>query len=394
LSEDDPSAIGTPPVEDLGDLYEHAPCGYLSILPNGCIFKVNATFSTWVGFSGEQLLGKHLHDLLNVAGRIFFETHFAPLLRMQGFFNEVALDLITQLGARLPVLVNATERRDADGTHLFTRLTVFNATDRRRYERELLDARAAAEATQKELQALNIKVQSSLLDERETAELREQFIAVLGHDLRNPLAAISGGVELLRREPLNAKSARMVDIIEKSAGRMKGLIDDVMDFARGQLGSGLSLDLKIDQLLTPILQQVVTELRISFPGRVIDATIDISDPIYCDSVRVAQLLSNLLGNALMYGAPDLPIRVCAGRQEASFTLSVANGGRPIPPAAMERLFQPFTRGAVRPSQQGLGLGLFIAFQVAKAHGGTLEVESSPEETRFTFCMPLRDSAIP
>ncbi len=139
------------PTEDLEDLYENAPCGYLSIEPNGRVFKVNLTFSTWLGFPREELVGKQFHDLLNIAGRIFFETHFAPLLRMQGFFNEVALDFVTKQGVRLPVLVNATEKRDAEGGHVFTRLTIFNATDRRRYERELLTAKGAAEESQKEL---------------------------------------------------------------------------------------------------------------------------------------------------------------------------------------------------------------------------------------------------
>jgi signal transduction histidine kinase len=230
--------------------------------------------------------------------------------------------------------------------------------------------------------------EATLLSERRTSELREQFIAVLGHDLRNPLSAISGGVELLRRSTLDAKAARLVNLIQMSVARIAGLIDDVMDFARGQLGSGLTLDLAENEPLTPVLRQVVSELRTSFPDRVIKAEIGFDDPVHCDPKRIAQLLSNLLGNALTHGAAQMPIRVRAGIEEAVFELSVANAGEPIPPAAMERLFQPFTRRAVRPSQQGLGLGLFIASQIAKAHSGTLNVVSSPEETRFTFRMPL------
>ena len=132
--------------EDLEDLYENAPCGYLSLAPDGRIVKANATLSAWLGFSAEELLKKRFHDLLNVAGRIFFETHFAPLLRMQGFFHEVALDFVTMDGTKLPVLANAMERRDDQGDLLFTRITIFKAVDRRRYERDLVDARAAAEA--------------------------------------------------------------------------------------------------------------------------------------------------------------------------------------------------------------------------------------------------------
>ena len=92
--------------EDLEDLYENAPCGYLSLSPDGRIAKANLTLSTWMGFSREQLLGKRLREILNVSGAIFYETHFAPLLRMQGFFNEVALDLVTADGMKLAVLAS------------------------------------------------------------------------------------------------------------------------------------------------------------------------------------------------------------------------------------------------------------------------------------------------
>jgi sigma-B regulation protein RsbU (phosphoserine phosphatase) len=166
-----------------------------------------------------------------------------------------------------------------------------------------------------------------------------------------------------------------------------------MDFARGQLGSGIALDPTDKEPLAPILEQVIAESRAHFPDRVIEADIGFDDPIHCDRPRIGQLLSNLLGNALSYGAAETPIRVRAAMEGASFELSVSNAGNPIPPAAMERLFQPFTRGAVRPSQQGLGLGLFIASEVAKAHGGTLVATSSAEETRFTFRMPLTRSLI-
>ncbi len=229
--------------------------------------------------------------------------------------------------------------------------------------------------------------EASLLDERKTAELREQFIAVLGHDLRNPLSAVKAAAQLLRRGSLNAKAAGLVSLIEKSANRMGGLIENVMDFARGRLGSGLPLE-RTDEPLGPLLRQVVAELGASFPDRVIEIEFACEGAIVCDQTRIGQLLSNLLGNALTHGVQDQPIRVRAGIAGMDFELSVSNAGNPIPAAAMERLFHPFSRGDVRPSQQGLGLGLFIASEIAKAHHGTLDVSSSAEETRFTFRMPL------
>jgi sigma-B regulation protein RsbU (phosphoserine phosphatase) len=100
------------------------------------------------------------------------------------------------------------------------------------------------------------------------------------------------------------------------------------------------------------------------------------------------LVSNLVGNALAYGRADGPVRVEASTEGGMFELSVCNTGAPIPPATMERLFDPFTRGDVRPNRQGLGLGLYIASEIARAHRGTLTASSSPEETRFTFRMPV------
>lgn len=229
--------------------------------------------------------------------------------------------------------------------------------------------------------------EASLLSERETAELREQFIAVLGHDLRNPLASINAGAQLLLRTPLDDTARSLVGAIRSSAGRMAELINDVLDFARGRLGGGLELERNADENLRPVLEQVVAELRSARPDRVIEADFGFKDPVPCDRFRVGQLLSNLIANALAHGAADRPVRVRASTVGGTFELSVVNAGDPIPPEIIERLFQPYFRASNRAPRQGLGLGLYIANQIAQAHGGTLDVSSSPEETRFTFRMP-------
>jgi sigma-B regulation protein RsbU (phosphoserine phosphatase) len=140
--------------------------------------------------------------------------------------------------------------------------------------------------------------------------------------------------------------------------------------------------------LEPILNHVVAELNAAWPDRQIDTFLALGRPVHCDQGRIAQLFSNLLANAVTHGAADRPINVRASTQGGTFELSVANAGDRIPAVALERLFRPFTRGAVRPHQQGLGLGLYIAWEIAQAHRGTLDVVSSHEETRFTFRMPL------
>lgn len=231
---------------------------------------------------------------------------------------------------------------------------------------------------------------ATLKEERAVSALREQFIAVLGHDLRNPLNAIRASASVLALSPLDGNAAKVVRIIEGSVDRMSGLIDDVMDFARGRLGDGIHLDLDCGVRLEPALRQVVTELQGSARDRLIVADIDLpAEEFRCDQKRISQLASNLLGNALTYGAPGEPVEFSAGRDGGDFVLSVANAGKPISPDTMSRIFEPFERGGNQRSLQGLGLGLYIAHSIAKAHDGTLQVKSDFTETRFTFRMPVR-----
>lgn len=229
--------------------------------------------------------------------------------------------------------------------------------------------------------------ETQLIEAQKAAELREQFIAVLGHDLRNPLGAITSGVTLLEKTPLNERGASLVAMMQKCTSRMTELIENVLDFARGRMGAGISLDVQIGARLEPVLHQVISELRVSWPERTVAVDYDLAEPVNCDPSRIAQLFSNLLGNALTYGAPDEPVRVGAKSDATGFELFVANGGAPISDAAMAKLFQPFVRGDIQSSQQGLGLGLYIASEIAKAHGGELTATSTPEETRFTLRIP-------
>lgn len=385
--------------EDLSDLYENAPCGYLSLGPDGRIVKINQTLCTWLGRTPGEIVGKRLRNLLNVAGSIFYETHFAPLLRMQGFFHEVALDLVKADGTRVAVLANASEKRNVDGDLLFTRLTIFQATERRRFERELVEAQAAERKARKELEELVASLSAGiaeqtekLLEAHQTAELREQFIAVLGHDLRNPLAAIDAGANRLLRDAVwTEKSPTILRLMKNSVTRMSSLIDNVLDLARSRLGGGIALDLNSERPLQPTLEQVVEEIRAAHPDRAIHAVIDIPPTVRVDHNRVAQMFSNLLGNAVAHGAEDGPIKVIGGlRRDGMLELTVSNAGEPIPPEMVEHLFKAFHRGQVRNNAQGLGLGLYIASQIAQAHGGRIDVVSDPDETRFIFTMPVDD----
>ncbi len=234
--------------------------------------------------------------------------------------------------------------------------------------------------------------EEKLQQELETAVLREQFIAILGHDLRNPLNAISSSAQLLDRINHEERSHRLVNIIRDSSYRINGLIENMLDFASGRLGGGISISLNPDQDLEKILIQVVEEMQAVWPNRNIKLNFDFQSPVNADGKRVAQLFSNLLGNALNYSPPESTIEVTASSNAKEFNLCVANEGKKIPDAAMERLFQPFSRGEVEPNQKGLGLGLYIASEIANAHGGELSVSSTAAKTCFTLIIPTNDSS--
>jgi signal transduction histidine kinase len=236
--------------------------------------------------------------------------------------------------------------------------------------------------------------EAALNAERTNAQLREQFIAVLGHDLRNPLSAISSATEVLRRLPQTPVAQEMLGIQKRSIGRMRDLIDNVLDFARSRLGKGLEISAKPDPELAAHLRQAVVELQTSMPNRTIELTLDLSRPVSCDSQRISQMLSNLVANALTHGDPVSPVQVVARHRDGAFEMSVTNRGETIPPHVVEQLFEPFSRGKVKRNQEGLGLGLYIATEIARAHGGTLAVDSRDGTTHFTFRMPAASDAHP
>ena len=358
--------------ENFEDFFESTLCGFIIADKQGAILRVNKKMGAWINCKPGELIGKRFSDLLTIGGKIYYETHLSPLLRMQGFFDEVVLELKGTTGDKLRVMVNALERRDKDDQLSFLRYTIIKASDRLQYELNLQEAKKLAEL--------------ELVTQKEIVTLREQLIAVLGHDLRNPLSAISMAVEMLSTSP-EVSDTSLLGILKRSTFRMKELVSNIMDFARTRLGDGIILNRQHVQL-EPVLQQVVAEMKLIHPTREITSTFHIAMPLNCDSDRLAQLLSNLLANALTHGDADFPVHVMAMVNNKNFELSVTNKGVPIPAYLHERLFTPFAREEGYASQHGLGLGLYICSEIAKAHDGTLNFTSSGNETCFIFSMPL------
>jgi len=226
-----------------------------------------------------------------------------------------------------------------------------------------------------------------LEQERELATLREQFIAVLGHDLRNPIAAIDAGTSRLIKEGWTERSPVILKLMKTSLSRMSGLVENVMDLARARMGGGLVLSKSLDDVAVTI-QNVVDEVVVANPARQIVASIDIANAVAVDHLRIAQMVSNLVANAVTHGAQDQPIEIRAQLVDDELEISVTNGGEPIEVSQIDKLFLPFRRGEGKSGAQGLGLGLYIAAQIARAHGGRIDVRSDPTETCFVFRMPI------
>jgi PAS domain S-box-containing protein len=399
-------------MEDLEDLFENAPCGYLSTDRAGRIIKVNQTFASWTGYQRDPLVGRRFLDLLNIAGKVYYETHFAPLLRMQGFFNEVALDVVCANRARLPVLVNAVERRDAAGQVRFIRITVFKAADRRQYERELLEARRSADQANAELRQLNLTLETRIEEAvrermQAEAELRQsqkmeavgQLTGGIAHDFNNLLAGIVGSLELLQMRLAQGRIGELDPLFamaHNAAKRAATLTHRLLAFSRRQ-----SLDPRPTDLNR--LVGGMEELIRSTMAPAVDVHVVAADELWTALVDVNQFenaLLNLCINArdAMPDGGQLTIETgnhvfdaqAAREHELSpgqyVSLRVSDTGTGMPPEVIERAFDPFF--TTKPVGQGTGLGLSMIYGFVRQSGGQVRICSvMGEGTAMSLYLP-------
>jgi len=221
---------------------------------------------------------------------------------------------------------------------------------------------------------------------------RDQFLAVLGHDLRNPLTAILMSAARMSGE--GDKGAKAAARILSSAERMRRMVDDLLDLTRTRLGTGIPIaPVRMD--LDAVCREVLSEFQAIHPDRVLAFHSEGDLRGLWDSDRLAQVLSNLIGNALQHGEPGRPVGLTARVEGGEVVIEVHNEGRPIPGAALANIFEPMVRHATEgePSQTtSLGLGLHIARELVLAHGGTVNVTSTAlGGTTFTVRLPRRSA---
>lgn len=228
--------------------------------------------------------------------------------------------------------------------------------------------------------------------EREAAQravLAEQLVGIVSHDLRNPLNAVLLGTHLLRSGELSPSNARVAARIASSAERANRLVADLLDFTQARLGGGLRVVTRPMDLHS-LVAECVEEVRVSWPGRMIDVRTSGPGTGRADPDRLAQLVSNLATNALTYGSADQPVIITSSVHDESLEIQVSNHGRPIEAELLAHIFEPLRRGehSVKLGSRSIGLGLYIVREIASAHGGRVTVTSSEAEgTKFVVQLP-------
>jgi PAS domain S-box-containing protein len=316
--EPDPRAqLGRLLEEDPADLYENAPMGYLSALPDGRIVKVNRTFCAWTGRSPEDLLGVRFQDLLTMGGRVFHETHVVPLLRMQGAVREIAMDVVRMDGSVLPCLINAVELRDDDGAPVLMRATLFEATARRRYERELLAAQRAAE----ESEARSRTVQHVVSDMAAATSVAD-VAAVIVERGREALKGSGAALVLVDEPPPGAVDDLPRLHTEHTAGLPADLLRELQTAAIGQLALELAQGVRtvvLDERLRAGQPAVAAAMAAGKLGNLVLV------PVTADSRRLGVLVIGLGGSGDLIsleepeavratGAADVELLWTLGRQ--------------------------------------------------------------------------------
>ena len=349
-------------------LLDEAACGLLQTAVDGTLLRANRVFCAWLGYPRETLVGKRrFQDLLTMGGRIFHQTHWAPLLQMQGSVSEVKLEVVHRDGTAIPMILNALVRSDRGVT--VHEIATYVARDRDKYERELVLSRRRLEDAVTEAKRLQVEA-------KDRAVFAEQMMGIVSHDLRNPLSTIQMAAALLGRSDLEISQQRVLGRIARATERANKLIADLLDFTQSRLGKGLSVTREtID--LHAVVADSVEELTLAFPGRILRHDRSGAGSCLADAHRLAQLIGNLVTNAMAYGSPGSPVTVTSTIESDSFVVGVHNHGSPIPPALLPGLFQPMARGtAAGTATRSVGLGLYIVNEIARAHGGRTEVEST------------------
>lgn len=390
-------SIDQPLLPAFEDLFDGAPCGLVVTDEDGTILRSNRIFSIWMGISQEALGQLRFQDLLTMGGKIFHQTHWAPLMRMQGSVAEVKLDLKNASEQTITLLLNGVRREHADG--VYYELALFGMTDRDKYEREIVEARQRAEqllwektSAEAALQQAKVELDLAYEKSQQRAFFAEQMVAIASHDLKNPLTAIKMATDLLARGERSSRDTELLGHIRQSSERAQRMIADLLDLALARVGRGIGITRRAVDL-HQVIERSVNELRVAFPqAKLIHVQVG-AGLAEVDADRMDQLVGNLVANSVAYGDLGQHITVTSFLEGEMALLTVHNEGPAIPESSLDNLFEPMTRvSELDTDLRSVGLGLFIVREIAKAHGGDVVV-SSTNERGTSFCVSFGRTSI-
>jgi PAS domain S-box-containing protein len=382
--------MGDPVAPDDNAAWLRAPCGLLTTASNGLIGRANDTFCNWLGYRRDELEGrKKFADLLPIGARLFHQTHWQPLLQMQGSIAEVQLDLIHSNGQRIPMLLNVIRRDSADG--LMDEIGAMVATDRKKYERELLAARQRAETAEAGQRVLNEELA------REHRR-KDEFLATLAHELRNPLAPFANVLEVLRLRPDDAALCRWgYEVLERQLGQLTHLVDDLLEVSRITQGKLVLRreHVELNQILTAAAESALPAIQ---KARQKLATSLSPEPLTIDGdrTRLTQIFCNLLNNACKFTPEGGTLGLAVSVIDGTAVVEVSDTGSGIPPEQLERIFDMFSQleSPLARSTGGLGIGLALVKGLTTLHGGTVTARSAGlgQGSVFQVTLPLAQGA--
>lgn len=333
-------------------------------LAEGDEIEIQSTFCQSVRSSGDKVLFN------DVATDDMYRNH--PIAMNFGIVSYASIPIYRRDGSFFGTLCAIdTEVRDVKHPRVVAMLEMFASVISQTLETEE-----------------QLAEQEQLIDkERELAQIQEEFVAVLGHDLRNPVAAFGAGLRQLEKNPDPARIEMVLPLMRSSMRRMNELIDNIMMHAKSRLGGGIRIAATPDAPLVEAISDVVEEIRMAAPQHEIELDMRLSAPVHCDAARIAQAVSNMLSNAANHAATGSVIGVKGSDAGGELAITVSNHGEAIPEDLRRDLFRPYRRGHESRSE-GLGLGLFIASSIAQAHNGQIDVECSDGTTAFILKLPL------
>ncbi|HEY0462640.1 MAG TPA: PAS domain-containing sensor histidine kinase [Polyangiaceae bacterium] len=346
--------------------------------PTGRVSSWNPGAQRIKGYQSQEIIGKHFSVFYPPEALAEQKCELELELAIQeGRFEEEGWR-VRKDGSRFWAKVTITTMRDSTHTLLgFAKIT------------QDLTPRLEAEATMRTL----VEQRAALAEKALIQEFQERFLAILGHDLRNPLASIDMGMGILREQTSDPTAIRVLGRMQSSSHRMTRMIEQILDLTRSRLAGGLELKLQPMDLRETLIK-IVDELRTAHPKRSIELLAP-SASLLGDADRMEQVFSNLVGNAILHGEPSRPVVIRAQVEPQLLTVSIHNEGEPIPREILPKLFDPFRRGE-RESRNsktaGLGLGLYISSEIIRGHGGSIEVDSSADRGT-TFLLKIPSSTV-